>query len=234
MKTLITITVLLLAAMSLGTSVCAGTTTSGLSGVTVAVTGNHTTGYDYTFTIYNNSVDAFAKWDVLVGDLNIYNVVTGTKATLLAPQYALSPVGWSFSTNGGWKSNTVVKYDASNNLKYFCPPSVAPGGSLSGFVLHYGTAFDPAKFDYETHVYAVLPLTGATTVPQYYQPTMAGLNGGTYKSTFTGMIGTWWDKPGNTDGRTNRAAVPEASTLMLGGLGLLAPMGYALRRKLAK
>lgn len=229
--------ILVLIAVSLGTSVWAGPTTVGLTGVSCVVTGDDSVGYDYNFTVCNNSVDMYTDWNVLVAELNIYNVVAGAVPNLVAPTSVLSPVGWEWNTNGGkWKSNSFLSYDPiSNGLMYYSPPSIAPGEQLSGFVLHYDTPFDVSTFGFETHVLAVLPLTGPPTVPQYYAGTTINLNSSIYQSKETGAANTWWDKPGDCDdgGGTPNEVVPEASSVMLGALGLIAPMGYALKRRKA-
>lgn len=236
MKTLIAIAILVLVATSLGGSVWAGTTTEGLTSVGVAVRAVATGGFDYEFTVFNNSTDAFTDWNVLIGELNIYNVVAGAAPNLLAPVSASSPNGWSWDLNGkAWKSQSVISYDPiSNNIKYWSPPSIAPGSSLSGFVLHYNSAFDIKAFDYQTHVYAVKPLTGPITVPQWYEKTSVYLNPSVYGSNVTGLANTWWDNPADRGANnTGTTAVPEPTALMLGALGLLGPMGYALKRKKA-
>lgn len=226
--------ILVLVVISTSLAAWAGTTTEGLTSVSVAVTGDATTGFDYTLTVFNNSVDGFSAWDVLVGQLNIYNVVAGVKPNLLAPSSVLSPVGWTWDLNGnGWKTNSVISYDPiSNGVMYWSPPSIAPGGSLTGFVLHYDSPYDISVLDFQTHVFAVQPLSGPAAVPQYYQPTAAYLNSNVYASNVNGLENTWWDRPTVEGGECpNEPRVPEASAAMLGFAGLLGPVGYALRKR---
>lgn len=232
MKTVSVIAVLVLVGTLFSASSWAGVTTEGLTGVECVVTGNSAVGYDYNFTVFNNSLDEYSAWDVLVAEFNIYNVTAGAPPNLQAPAWVVSPDGWSWDLNGKtWKSNSVISYDPiSNSLKYWSPPSIAPGGSLSGFVLHYDSPYDMGAFDFQTHVLAIQPLTGTPTVPQHYSGTKIYLDPSIYNSKVTGCANTWWDKPG--DHKCPPPDVPETSAVVLGSIGLLAPMGYALRRRL--
>lgn len=233
MRTAAVTALLMLVAISLASCAWAGTTTQGLTGVKCVVTGDSAVGYDYSFTVFNNSLDQYATWNVLVAELNIYNAVAGVPPNVQAPAYVLCPEGWAWDMNGNnWKSNSVISYDPiSNKIKYWSPPSIAPGGSLSGFVLHYDAPFDSSAFDFATHVLAVQPITGTPTIPQRYTGTNVCLDPTIYNSKVTGVANTWWDKPTDVDQHNN--SVPEASAFILGGLGLLAPMGYALARRRA-
>ena len=182
------------------------------------------TWYYYEWTLYNMTgkplgdalVDCNGKqYQVLIDKLSI---------TKLLPAPDLDPVapdGWIYKANSEQFERYWVE-DMSD--KKYAPPSVAPGGSISGFRFYYLNLPLPAltNTQYVTHVLAVDP-SSATWYPDHGEEGAWG-----YTSTTVCLPGygdnneTWWDGPGSPPD------MPEATTMALGisGLGTLA----ALRR----
>ena len=222
----VTLTIAALVAITIG-SAWAGTISSGLTGIAVSdsiVGAQHW----YEFTLYNLSNQSNPSWDVLVGGLNVYG--NGLPAD---PVEWLAPSGWEW-TGGGWKNNLdQIFYNTQPGSPYITPPAIAPGGNLGGFVLKFDQSVGNPflqKFSFESHVYAVEPIANPTN-PQTYTPTNVTIPG-----TQVVNMGTWWDAPDTTDHNPppwDHPVVPEASSVMLGMMGMIGPIGYALMKRRA-
>lgn len=201
--------------------------TSGLTGVSLSIPTVKTLVdadnlFWYEFTVYNQTssnepagaIDT--NWDVLISQFRIY----GTDLQV-NPVSQRAADGWEW-TGQGWNNGKIFYKDDVTGCAYQAPPMIAPGGALGGFKLGFNEllTMPPAAFSFQTHVLAIdegqrgplYVFTGAT--PSYGK--------------------TWWDTPtihgggGDDDGHP---AVPDASATLLGALGMLGPIGYALKRR---
>ena len=156
------------------------------------------------------------EFQVLVDKLSITKL-------LPKPAFAGVPDGWVFKENG----NQFERYgvDPAGGAKWYAPPSVAPGGSESGFKLYYKNLPLPSLIDteYVTHVLAVDPDSAV------WDPDRGawGYTGTTVCLPGFGNNSTWWDAP-TPGGQGGGPEIPEAGALLMGlsGLGGIA----ALRR----
>lgn len=227
MRTIVLILMMTALVVAVAGSVWAGTSTSGMSGVVVqqSVVGSQ---YWYSFTVYNLTDRAFPTWDALVGDF----LIAG--AALPADPVAwVAPTGWSWNGQG-WQNDDIL-YNNGTGTPYIAPPSVAPGGVLPGFVLKFNQVVpNPlTAFSYQTHLFGVDPIANPTT-PQTYDPMTI-----TEASVGLKNAQTWWDAPLTSDDPVappwnNNPIVPELSSVLLGAMGMLGPVGYAIARKRSK
>lgn len=182
----------------------------------------------FNWTVIDNTSNASPLLDlnnnqfvVLVDKLSILNVAS--------PDLFETPNSeWSFKDTSGFE-----RYTADPSQKYVVPPSIGPGGSLSGFKLYYALPNSSASYTLPTtyapitHVLAVTPIANPAGTQTYVSEDVTlPLLGST--GQFTGN--TWFDKP--NDG-PRPASVPEASSMLLGLMGLVGPVGYAWRKRWA-
>ena len=169
----------------------------------------------YEWTLYNLTGEPLGEavqdcngkeFQVLVDKLSITKL-------LPAPAFAGVPEGWIFKDNG----NQFERFIATQNEKYFAPPSVAPGGSESGFRLYYENLPLPSLIDteYVTHVLAVDPASAV------WDPDSGvwGYSGTTVCLPDYGNNDTWWDSPSG-GGQGGGPEIPEAGALLMGLSGL--------------
>lgn len=213
--------------------------TTGLTSISVAKSGSAVSGWDYEFTLLNKSIDQYADWDVLVGEFSVFatgpDINPGNKVDYPDPISWSAPTGWTWS-NQGWKNDSIDFNAQKNGSWYYCPPSLKPGESLSGFRLHYSGDYGTDTFAYAAHVFAVNPnaVWDSSNNAWSYTSATVNLTPSIYAATTSGPAQTWWDKPG-TNPNPRPPRVPEATSLVLGALGLMGPTGYAmLRRKSSK
>lgn len=178
----------------------------------------------YEWTLYNMTGEPLGEaikdandkqYQVLVDKLSITKL-------LPAPARVGVPDGWIFKDN----SNQFERYIATQYDKWFAPPSVAPGGSESGFKLYYENLPLPSLIDteYVTHVLAVDPAS-AVWYPNHGDAGAWGYTGTTVSLSGYGNNDTWWDSPGG-GGRGGGPEIPEAGALLMGlsGLGGIATL----------
>lgn len=234
MKTRFAVVVMVAAllAITLG-SAWAGTVSSGLTGVAISdtIVGSQ---HWYEFTLYNLSNMSNPSWDVLVGGLKVFGNDPAPGSSI-DPFATVAPTGWSWNHINGWSNDQII--GQADGANYLAPPQIAPGGNLGGFVLKFNGAYDLGdalidKFDFEVHVFEVnpTPLSINNGVAEYAESNISGY----------GQPGssdaTWWDAPQTTDEEIppwDNPVIPEASSVMLGMMGMAGPIGYALMKKRA-
>lgn len=209
--------------------------TTGLTEISVSKSGSTITGWDYEFTLFNKSIDDYSDWNVLVGELSIFgagpDLDPNKKVDFPDPISWSAPTGWTW-TNQGWKNDAIDFNAQKDGSWYYCPPSLEPGGSLSGFKLHYDGAYGSNIYLYAAHVFAVGPdaVWDSSKNAWSYTGVSVDLDPSIYAATTSGPQQTWWDRPGTVPPNPRPPSVPEASSLMLGALGL-SPVGLAMLRK---
>jgi|GEM_PF-4539564 len=231
MKTYTAIAILVLVTISLSASVWAAPVTEGLTGVSVSIPTAKTMDlgvnlFWYEFTVYNftssnelpGAIDV--GWDALISDFNIY----GTNLQL-DPVGQRAAADWQW-TGQGWNNDRIFYKDDVNGPAYTAPPWIAPGGKLAGFKLGFDELLimPPAEFSFQTHLRPINEYQNGPLYTHFTGTTPGGRGNGN----------TWWDKPGTVDEHTSGGDVPEASAVMLGSLGLLGPLGYALKKRASK
>ena len=189
--------------------------TTGLSGVAwtqgTELRGS-VTWYFYEWTVSNLTGTPLTdsngkKYQVLIDTFSIFNQPFG----LPDPMDWDAPAGWTLM-----HKNQFERYvDTDMGEKYYVPPSVGPGSSLSGYRFYYDylpvTSLD--GMDYITHVLAVDPTPIGTAWSTKYQTWQTHYAGVTVSLPGNGNQNTWWDLPGTPQ-------IPEATAIMLGITGL--------------
>lgn len=150
------------------------------------------------------------QYQVLIDKFSIFNDPFG----LLDPAdyHWVAPAGWTLM-----HKNQFERYvDTDMSEKYYVPPSVGPGSSLSGFRFYYD--YLPVAsldgMDYITHVLAVDPTPLGTAWSTRYQTWQTHYAGITVNLPGKSNHDTWYDRP----------VIPEATTIVLAitGFGGLA------------
>ena len=208
--------------------------TEGLSSVKVTTgqgAGAYTGYWFYDFALINNTSttsplnDGTIDYAVLID-----RMVVDQTFLLPAPTKVTSARGWTWSP-GKWE-----RFVDTQNEKYNVGPSAGPGQTLTGFRYYYAGILPVSPVTgivLTNHVLAVNPIPTGPFV--YANGDMKGESYFHYAGVTVNLPGygnqnTWWDKPG--DGNVPVPPdIPEASAVVLGALGLLGPMGYALKRK---
>lgn len=210
--------------------------TEGLTNV-ITTTGQGSGAYAgywfYDFTLVNKTSSANPLNDGHIDYVVLIDKMYIDETDLLpAPKIVTSPIGWS------WKDCQWERYTSSPNDKYNVGPSAGPSSTLTGFRYYYAgilPANPVENVNFLNHVLAVDP---TPTGPFVYNK---GALKGNFYYTFKdvnvdlpgyGLQSTWFDKPKDDDGIHPNEDVPEVSAVMLGALGLLGPMGFALKRKM--
>lgn len=161
-------------------------------------------GNTWTFVLTNQSDLAVPEWDVLVWSLEPFNVPSPSAVTM--------PTDWT------WKDAHWEQYVVDPTQKYYTPPALSPGESDT-----FTLTFDPGaplinvepslngNLGFLCHVGAVVPgsgsLDGQTKWVSYTTPEFGD---------------TWHDRPG---------PVPEPSSLLALGTGLIGLCGFVLKRR---
>jgi len=187
------------------------------------------------FTLYNNS-DHSAPYMDFSNPQRPYV----TLADALQFEFVNRQVAFAEAPNSEWTWNVTnlyfERYSADPMQKYWAPPAVEPGGSLSGFMTYFqvggvGSSFTMPAFYAATHLLSVAPDSETTHPPvpaKRYTATDIWIS-----ETAICEISDWWDDPTDDGGGEPSEVVPEASTVLLAALGMVAPVGYLrLRRRI--
>lgn len=194
--------------------------------------GTYTGYWFYDFALVNNTSTLHPLNDGHINYVVLIDKMIVDQTNLLPnPAKVTSAEGWSWSANG-WE-----RYADTSCEKYNVGPSAGPGQTLLGFRYYYAGTLPTTTvsgISFSNHVLAVNPVP---TGPFVY--TRGDLKGDTYyhyDGVTVNLAGygpqpTWYDKPGDDNGGHDDNSVPEASAFILGAMGLIGPMGYALKRK---
>lgn len=128
---------------------------------------SHREGSVFTWTVVNNTgpADGQPGWDVLVWTLQPFGIAD--------PVSVVAPDGWEWTEKG---FSRFLLEDSSE--KYYSPPSIAPGASLT-FIYDVGSDYDDSpELAFLAHVGAVLPQPMQTiTGPKWIKTTADGETG---------------------------------------------------------
>lgn len=176
------------------------------SALTTGLTGVEASLTDNTWEfILTNQSDVFIpEWDILVWSLEPFNVP--------APSAVTMPAGWE------WKDAHWEQYVVDPTGKYYMPPALAPGENYT-FTLSFDAGADPINLEpslngqlgFLSHVGAVIPGSGNTDGTDMWD-----------SYTVAGLGDTWHDRSG---------PVPEPSSILALGAGLVGLCGFVLRRR---
>jgi len=142
---------------------------------------------------------------------------------------------WGFEIASG--NIKLERYAADPAQKLWAPPSVEPGGSLAGFKTYFdvgsiGASFTMPSFTGAAHLIPVVPTvdSGHPPVPAH-QYTERGVY---LNANDVCQVYDFWDGPSDDPNTDPNEVVPEASTVLLAALGMVAPVGYLRLRRRVK
>lgn len=186
--------------------------------------------YNWFLTNNTGTKGSPVNFDVLVWSMQPFNVPVYSSTP-----YALMADGITADASWKWKTCGWDSYNVASNEKYSTPPAIAPGETKK-FVYKFerqylGTIGENTdtneiggEIGFTAHIAAV--------VWNSQKGKWEAAPSCVYSSVSNSQ--TWFDVPnkrlGDDDNNPNEP-VPEASTVVLGALGLLGPLGLALSRR---